>query len=160
MPSIAVLRAPEPLRPPQVEARALARSIAREAAHLDAEGTLWLFARNAHRRGRFVPWPWLLHDAVRPASGLRLRNVLVRLAPGVSAKPFGAAHELVLMLVRDPARHRFDKAQLRVPHAFEGLEWGQRSRGRTGYHAEGPGAGAARLGPRAGGGGPCLRWRA
>jgi hypothetical protein len=123
------------LHVPAGDAEELARRVARVAPRIGDEGSLWLLCPPAERGGAFLPWAWLLHDAVAAATGLALRNVLLRVDPALrGAKPFAPVHDTLLWFVRDAARHAFDKAPLRVPHAYEHVEWGGRARGRTGYH--------------------------
>jgi hypothetical protein len=109
------------------------------AARVSGDGSVWLLARTAYRRGQLVPWPFLAAERLR-ARGFRLRNVVVRFDDALpdEGKALAAAHGYALLLVRSVAAHRFDKGPFREPYVYKDLEWGRRVRGPSGYHPATP----------------------
>lgn len=108
------------------------REWAASAGEADA---LWIVAPSGHEGGRLVPWPYLLADEAS-AAGWVWKNAYPRYAPAAAppGRPFAAVHESILFFVRSLRHYAFDKAPLREPHVYKDIEWGRRTRGRTGYH--------------------------
>lgn len=102
---------------------------------MDSEDTLWVFAPNIRRNGRYWPVAMAVADAARNDTALTLKNTITRYQDPEPSGDLVNAYEEILFFVKDKRHYRFNKDEIRVTHVYEGKDWTEdRDSGQSAYH--------------------------
>ncbi|ELY97905.1 DNA methyltransferase [Natrialba asiatica] len=101
---------------------------------MDKSESLWIFAPSEDLKNEYWPVAMAVADEIRERSPYALKNVISRYTDPSAVRNFTNTHEEILFLVKDKKEYYFDKDSIRVAHAYEGNEWGERSEGQSAYH--------------------------
>ena len=97
--------------------------------------TLWVFAPNEQRHGKFWPVAMSIGDYAREESELVLKNAITVHRNTGREDDLSTAYEEILFFVKDMGNYQFDKDEIRVAHVYQGKEWnGDRKEGQSAYH--------------------------
>jgi len=103
-------------------------------------GSLWVLARNWYDadRGELLPMAHDLISRIRSLSTFKLKNILMiyrEMLPTDDGKSLAYGHFLIPFFVKSIGNYYFDKDSIREPHIFKDIEWGKRTRGKSGYNS-------------------------
>ncbi|MDS0474586.1 DNA methyltransferase [Natrinema sp. 1APR25-10V2] len=96
--------------------------------------SLWIFAPSEDFSSEYWPVAMAVADGIRERSPFTLKNVISRHTDPTSFRNFANTYEEILFLVKDKSEYYFNKDPIRVDHAYEGNEWGERAKGQSAYH--------------------------
>jgi len=97
--------------------------------------TLWVIAPNDYRDGRMWPVAMAVADYARDESSLVLKNTIAFHQWEDRSADMEFAYNEILFFVRNKRAYQFQKDRIRVPHVYEGHEWGgEREEGNSTYH--------------------------
>ena len=101
---------------------------------MDESESLWIFAPSEDFSDEYWPVAMTVADGIRERSPYTLKNVISRYTDPAATRNFANTHEEILFLVKDKREYYFDKDPIRIDHAYEGNEWGERAEGQSAYH--------------------------
>lgn len=97
--------------------------------------TLWVVAPNEYQDGQLWPVAMAVADYARRESNLILKNIITVHRWRDRDCDMESAYDEILFFVKDKGEYQFHKDEIRVPHVYEGNEWGgKRKKGNSSYH--------------------------
>lgn len=103
--------------------------------HTEHRGSLLVLARNYYQQNELLPFAYDIMAQILSRTHFMLKNIIIvhREFQTTSSKLLAFGHFLVLYFVKSIDSYYFDKDAIRQQHIFRKIEWGRRTRGKSGY---------------------------